>query len=34
MHYEVSSVLWPVINIALLLLIMYVVVKLVGKEST
>lgn len=34
MHNELSSILWPIINIVLLLLIMYVVVKLVGKETT
>jgi hypothetical protein len=32
MNFEFSALVWPIINIALLLLIMYVVVKLVGKN--
>jgi ABC-type arginine transport system ATPase subunit len=33
MRFELYSVLWPIINIALLILIMYVVVKLSGKGT-
>jgi hypothetical protein len=34
MRYELYSFLWPIINIVLLIIILYVVVKFAGKEPT